>query len=76
MDRALAVAPSQCLCVNREKLYLPLEGSRVSIVRVGLSETKKFSEGYEAIFGRKPVKTKKSSEKSGGRAKKKKGKKK
>jgi hypothetical protein len=25
----------------------------VSIVRVGLSETKKFAEGYEAIFGNK-----------------------
>ncbi len=25
----------------------------MSIVRIGLAETKKFSEGYEAIFGRK-----------------------
>jgi hypothetical protein len=25
----------------------------VSIVRIGLSETKKFAEGYEAIFGKK-----------------------
>jgi hypothetical protein len=25
----------------------------VSIVRVGLAETKKFAEGYEAIFGKK-----------------------
>jgi hypothetical protein len=25
----------------------------VSIVRVGLAETKKFSEGYEVIFGKK-----------------------
>jgi hypothetical protein len=25
----------------------------VSIVRIGLGETKKFAEGYEAIFGRK-----------------------
>ncbi len=25
----------------------------MSIVRVGLSETKKFAEGYEAIFGKK-----------------------
>jgi hypothetical protein len=25
----------------------------VSIIRVGLAETKNFSEGYEAIFGRK-----------------------
>lgn len=25
----------------------------MSIVRIGLAETKKFSEGYEAIFGKK-----------------------
>lgn len=25
----------------------------MSIVRVGLAETKKFAEGYEAIFGKK-----------------------
>jgi hypothetical protein len=25
----------------------------VSIVRIGLAETKKFAEGYEAIFGKK-----------------------
>jgi hypothetical protein len=25
----------------------------VSIVRIGLAETKKFSEGYDAIFGKK-----------------------
>ena len=29
------------------------EGSFVSIVRVGLQETKGYSEGYEAIFGKK-----------------------
>jgi hypothetical protein len=28
----------------------------VSIVRQGLSEDKKFADGYEAIFGKKPVK--------------------
>jgi hypothetical protein len=33
----------------------------VSIVRVGLAETKKFAEGYDAIFGKK---------KTGGAAKK------
>ena len=27
----------------------------VSIVRVGLAETKKFAEGYDAIFGKKPA---------------------
>lgn len=31
----------------------------MSIVRVGLSETKKFAEGYEAIFGKKESKPKK-----------------
>jgi len=31
----------------------------VSIVRVGLAETKKFAEGYEAIFGRKGTQAKK-----------------
>jgi hypothetical protein len=30
-----------------------LEGLSVSIVRVGLQETKGYSEGYEAIFGKK-----------------------
>ncbi len=30
-----------------------MEGVDVSIVRVGLAETKNFSEGYEAIFGKK-----------------------
>jgi hypothetical protein len=29
------------------------EGPSVSIVRVGLQETKGYSEGYEAIFGKK-----------------------
>jgi hypothetical protein len=28
-------------------------GTNVSIVRVGLAETNKFAEGYEAIFGKK-----------------------
>jgi hypothetical protein len=26
----------------------------VSIIRVGLAETKKFAQGYEAIFGKPP----------------------
>jgi hypothetical protein len=30
----------------------------VSIVRVGLAETKNFAEGYEAIFGKKEEKKK------------------
>jgi hypothetical protein len=29
----------------------------VSIVRVGLAETKKFAEGYDAIFGKKKAGT-------------------
>lgn len=29
------------------------EEATVSIVRVGLSETKNFAEGYDAIFGKK-----------------------
>ena len=28
-------------------------GASMSIVRVGLAETKRFAEGYEAIFGQK-----------------------
>jgi hypothetical protein len=31
----------------------------VSIVRVGLAETKKFAEGYDAIFGKKTGKSEK-----------------
>jgi hypothetical protein len=30
----------------------------VSIIRVGLAETKNFAEGYEAIFGKKSTKEK------------------
>jgi hypothetical protein len=29
------------------------EGTTVSIIRVGLSETQRFGEGYDAIFARK-----------------------
>lgn len=37
-----------------DRLFSSLDGgSSVSIVRVGLAETKNFSEGYEAIFGKK-----------------------
>ncbi len=46
----------------------------MSIVRVGLSETKKFADGYEAIFGRKkstPAKKTKSSSNKKKKAKKK-----
>jgi len=48
----------------------------VSIVRIGLAETKKFSEGYEAIFGKKKKdekeETKAESAKKAPKAKKKK----
>jgi hypothetical protein len=51
----------------------------VSIVRVGLAETKNFSEGYEAIFGKKkeaPAKKTATPKKSTTAKKKKTGKKK
>jgi hypothetical protein len=32
-------------------------GHFVSIVRVGLAETKKFAEGYDAIFGKKSTRS-------------------
>jgi hypothetical protein len=50
------------------------EATSVSIVRVGLAETKRYSEGYEAIFGKKPAAKEKAVKKTN--AKKKKSKKK
>jgi ribosomal protein L9 len=48
----------------------------VSIIRVGLAETKNFSEGYEAIFGTKKKPAKKATEaKAAKKTKKKKAKK-
>jgi hypothetical protein len=49
-------------------------GTLVSIVRVGLSETKKFAEGYDAIFGskKKDGPKKKAEAAKGGAGKKKK----
>jgi hypothetical protein len=44
----------------------------VSIVRIGLAETKNFSEGYEAIFGRKKTSKKPTSKGKTGSAKRKK----
>lgn len=35
----------------------------MSIVRVGLAETKNFAEGYDAIFGKKPAGSKKTTAK-------------
>ena len=51
----------------------------MSIIRVGLAETKNYAEGYDAIFGKKkeapakeaaPVANKKKGKKKGGAAKK------
>jgi hypothetical protein len=42
----------------------------VSIVRVGLAETKNFSEGYDAIFGKKDDKKKAEASKEAEQAKK------
>jgi hypothetical protein len=44
----------------------------VSIVRIGLSETKHFAEGYDAIFGKKKGKKAKKSTAATTQAKKKK----
>ncbi len=38
----------------------------MSIVRIGLGETKNFAEGYEAIFGKKDKKAEKKDEKPAG----------
>jgi hypothetical protein len=50
------------------KFYFLHEGLAVSIIRIGLAETKHFSEGYEAIFGAKkksaPAKAKKTAKKA------------
>ena len=44
----------------------------MSIVRIGLAETKNFSDGYDAIFGkRKPASKKAVSKSNAGRVKKK-----
>ena len=41
----------------RSRAAIEVRGSALmSIVRVGLAETKKFAEGYDAIFGRKTTK--------------------
>jgi hypothetical protein len=48
----------------------------VSIVRVGLAETKNFSDGYDAIFGKKPVAKKATGKARTAKAKKKPAKKK
>jgi hypothetical protein len=49
----------------------------MSIVRVGLGETAKFAEGYEAIFGKKkPAKKSKATKRKSSSAKKRKARKK
>jgi hypothetical protein len=47
-------------------------GNLVSIVRVGLSENKGFSDGYDAIFGKKPAAPEKKAETARPASKKKK----
>ncbi len=59
-----------------KKIFAPIRGGLfVSIVRVGLAETKNFAEGYEAIFGKKKTAENKKT-KTAAKKKKKAGKKK
>ena len=44
-SRAIRIAQTYCSLSSGEK--------KVSIVRIGLSETDKFADGYDAIFGKK-----------------------
>jgi len=44
----------------------------VSIVRIGLAETKNFAEGFDAIFGKKKAPPRKKSKLAAGRSKAKK----
>jgi hypothetical protein len=44
-------------------------GTLVSIVRVGLAETKRFAEGYEAIFGKKKAESEEKTEEASTRTK-------
>ena len=44
----------------------------MSIVRIGLAETKRFSEGYDAIFGKKTKKPAQAKKKAAKKGKKKK----
>jgi hypothetical protein len=55
---------------NASVRQLNLGGWPVSIVRVGLAETKNFAEGYEAIFGKKDDKKKSEAEAAAESAKK------
>jgi len=73
-------APSLDLAENLRHPYIEIEeiplslggNSPMSIVRVGLAETKKFSEGYDAIFGKKKAAEKPASaKKKAGKPKKK-----
>lgn len=55
--------------MRRPPNYNPTGGLPVSIVRVGLGETKNFAEGYEAIFGKKDDKKKAETTPTGEQAK-------
>lgn len=66
---------------NKNALEAPIhtpivEGRFVSIVRVGLAETRNFAEGYDAIFGGKKSAAKKPAKRKLTKAKKKPAKKK
>ena len=53
MVKRLAVHGAARLGKRASARPVSLGDIAVSIIRVGLAETKKFSEGYEAIFGKK-----------------------
>jgi hypothetical protein len=84
--RRLGMGPNVVVVAGDQKSYYLWEVLLVSIVRIGLAETKHFSEGYAAIFGgkkkkdnqEKPAKQEAKAKKAGkktGKAGKKKGKK-
>lgn len=72
--------PTEIESRRRVVVFLSCDGGNfVSIVRIGLSETKKFAEGYDAIFGKKkgtPAKKEKATAQNSTAKKKKKTKKK
>jgi hypothetical protein len=72
--------PTEIGSRHRALVFLSCDGGIfVSIVRIGLSETKKFAEGYDAIFGKKksgPAKKEKATAQNSTAKKKKKAKKK
>jgi hypothetical protein len=56
-DRGREKYRAEATCASRgEVFYHRGRAVYVSIVRVGLAETRNFAEGYEAIFGKKKEK--------------------